>query len=56
MKGHKDKSGKFHPHNNSNNGISKEEMARQLNVLLVNSGVKNKNHRMKAWEKLKGIG
>ena len=36
--------------------LSKEEMARQLNVLLVNSGVKNKNHRMKAWEKLKGIG
>jgi len=29
MKGHKDKSGKFHPHNNSNNNVSsKDIMAR----------------------------
>ena len=53
MKGHKDKSGKFHPHNNSNNGISKEEMARKvqkannyakkLGIYLDENEEKNKN-------------
>ena len=32
---------------------SQYEMNKQLNILLVNSGVKNKNSRMKTWEKLK---
>ena len=35
--------------------ISKEDINKKINVLLVNSGVKDKNSRMKAWEKLKDV-
>ncbi len=35
--------------------ISRDEINKKLNTLLVNSGVKNKNSRMRAWENLKEI-
>ena len=32
MKGHKDKSGKFHPHNNSNNNVSSKDIMARNNI------------------------
>ena len=50
MKGHKDKSGKFHPHNNSNNNVSSKDFKSMskttLNVSVMDNEIEDEMEKV----------